>query len=196
MTNTGSHITTETGDKATPYDFGAGQVTIFGPSSPGLVYETNYMDYLNFLCYFGFTSDQVRKISNRIPQGFACPEQSNKGDISNINYPSISISNFNGEESRRVTRTVTNVASRLVGDEDSVYTVSIDAPKGLLVRVIPKRLHFRKIGDKLSYQVIFSSSIPTLKEDAFGSITWSNGMYSVRSPFAVTSKDDDSEDQR
>ncbi|ESQ34780.1 hypothetical protein EUTSA_v10006858mg [Eutrema salsugineum] len=192
-TNTGSHITTETGAKATPYDFGAGQVTIFGPSSPGLFYETNQTDYLNFLCYYGFNSDQVRKISNRKPQGFTCPEQSNRGDISNINYPSISISNFNGEESRRVRRRLTNVASRLIGDEDTVYTVSIDAPKGLRVRVTPRRLHFRKIGDTLSYQAIFSSSTSTLKEDAFGSITWSNGMYSVRSPFAVTSKADDSD---
>ncbi|CAL9215630.1 unnamed protein product [Arabidopsis halleri] len=192
-TNTGSHITTETGEKATPYDFGAGQVTIFGPSSPGLIYETTPMDYLNFLCYYGFTSDQIRKISNRITQGFACPEQSNKEDISNINYPSISISNFNGKESRRVSRTVTNVASRLIGDEDTVYTVSIDAPEGLLVRVRPRRLHFRKIGDKLSYQVIFSSTTSTiLKDDAFGSIRWSNGMYNVRSPFVLTSKGDDS----
>ncbi|KAF8113711.1 hypothetical protein N665_0046s0059 [Sinapis alba] len=190
MTNTGSHITTETGDKATPYDFGAGQVTIFGPSSPGLVYETNQTDYLYFLCYVDFTSVQIRKISNRIPQGFACPEKSNKGDISNINYPSISVSNFNGEESRRVSRRVTNVASRLIGEEDTVYNVSIDAPKGLQVRVIPRSLHFKKIGDTLSYQVIFSSSTSTLKEDAFGSITWSNGMYRVRSPFVVTTKAD------
>lgn len=196
MTNTGSHITTETGTKATPYDFGAGQVTLFGPSSPGLVYETNHMDYLYFLCYYGFSSDEIRRISNSMPQGFACPEQSSRGDISNINYPSISISNFSGEESRRVSRTVTNVASRLVGDEDTVYTVSIDAPEGLRVGVVPRRLHFTKVGDKLSYQVVFSSpSKSTLKEDAFGSITWSNGMYSVRSPFAVTSKADDMQDQ-
>ncbi|XP_056844515.1 subtilisin-like protease SBT5.1 isoform X1 [Raphanus sativus] len=190
MTNTGSHITTETGDKATPYDFGSGQVTIFGPSSPGLVYETNQIDYLNFLCYVGFTSVQIRKISNHIPQGFACPEKSNNRDISNINYPSISVSSFNGEERRRVIRTVTNVASRLIGDEDTVYNVSIDAPKGLRVRVIPTSLHFKKIGDALSYQVIFSSSTSTLKEDAFGSITWSNGICRVRSPFVVTSKAD------
>ncbi|CAF1982366.1 BnaCnng55400D [Brassica napus] len=190
ITNTGSHITTETGDKATPYDFGAGQVTIFGPSSPGLVYETNQIDYLNFLCYVGFTYDQIRRISNRIPQGFACPEQSSKGDISDINYPSISVSNFNGEESRRVSRTVTNVASRLIGDEDTVYNVSINAPKGLRVRVIPRSLQFKNIGDTLRYQVIFSSSTSTLKEDAFGSITWSNGMHRVRSPFVVTSKAD------
>ena len=190
ITNTGSHITTETGDKATPYDFGAGQVTIFGPSSPRLVYETNQIDYLNFLCYVGFTYDQIRRISNRIPQGFACPQQSSKGDISDINYPSISVSNFNGEESRRVRRTVTNVASRLIGEEDTVYNVSINAPKGLRVRVIPRSLHFKNIGDTLRYQVIFSSSTSTLKEDAFGSITWSNGMYRVRSPFVVTSKAD------
>ncbi|EOA37398.1 hypothetical protein CARUB_v10011271mg [Capsella rubella] len=193
MTNLGTHITTEAGAKATPYDFGAGQVTIFGPSSPGLVYETNHMDYLNFLCYFGYTTDQIRKISKRIPNGYACPEQSSREDISNINYPSISISNFNGQESRRVRRTVTNVASRLIGDEDTIYTVSIDSPEGLLVRVIPRRLHFRKIGDKLNYQVIFSSTTSsTLKEDAFGSVTWSNGMFSVRSPFVVSSKGDDS----
>uniref|UniRef100_M4D6V7 Subtilisin-like protease fibronectin type-III domain-containing protein n=1 Tax=Brassica campestris TaxID=3711 RepID=M4D6V7_BRACM len=190
ITNTGSHITTETGDKATPYDFGAGQVTIFGPSSPGLVYETNQIDYLNFLCYVGFTYDQIKRISTRIPQGFACPVQSSKGDISDINYPSISVSNFNGEESRRVSRTVTNVASRLIGEEDTVYNVSINAPKGLRVRVIPRSLHFKNIGDTLRYQVIFSSSTSTLKEDAFGSITWSNGMYRVRSPFVVTSKAD------
>ncbi|XP_010477248.1 PREDICTED: subtilisin-like protease SBT5.1 [Camelina sativa] len=191
MTNSGTHITTEAGAKATPYDFGAGQVTIFGPSSPGLVYETNHMDYLNFLCYFGYTSNQIRKISKRIPKGYVCPEQSNRADISNINYPSISISNFNGKARRTVSRTVTNVASRLIGDEDTIYTVSIDAPEGLQVRVRPRRLHFRKIGDKLSYQVIFSSTTSsTLKEDVFGSITWSNGMYSVRSPFVVTSRED------
>ncbi|CAN7050698.1 unnamed protein product, partial [Brassica rapa subsp. trilocularis] len=97
-------------------------------------------------------------------------------------------SNFNGEESRRVL--VTSVASRLTGD-DTVDNVSINAPKGLRVRVIPTSLHFKKkIGDTLSYQVIFSSSTSTLKEDAFGSITWSNGMYRVRSPFVVTSKAD------
>ncbi|CAF2162970.1 unnamed protein product [Brassica rapa] len=86
-------------------------------------------------------------------------------------------------------RTVTSVASRLTGD-DTVYNVSINAPKGLRVRVIPRSLHFKNIGDTLRYQVIFSSSTSTLKEDAFGSITWSNGMYRVRSPFVVTSKAD------
>ncbi|CAN6874076.1 unnamed protein product [Brassica oleracea var. botrytis] len=55
---------------------------------------------------------------------------------------------------------------------------------------MPRRVHFKKIGDKLSYQVKFSSSTSTLKEDAFGSVTWSNGMHRVRSPFLVTSKTD------
>ncbi|KAL0699752.1 hypothetical protein Bca4012_055874 [Brassica carinata] len=99
-------------------------------------------------------------------------------------------SNFNGEESRRVSRRMTNVASRVIGEEDTVYNVTIDAPKGLRVRVIPRSLHFKKIGDTQSYQVIFSSSTSTVNEDAFGSITWSNGMHRVRSPFVVTSKAD------
>ena len=84
---------------------------------------------------------------------------------------------------------MTSVASRLTGD-DTVDNVSINASKGLRVRVMPRRVHFKKIGDKLSYQVKFSSSTSTLKEDAFGSVTWSNGMHRVRSPFVVTSKTD------
>lgn len=55
------HITTETGDKAIPYNSGAGQFTLFGPWSPGVVYETIQTDYLSFLCYYGFTSVHIRK---------------------------------------------------------------------------------------------------------------------------------------
>ena len=43
-------ITTEKGTAATPYDFGAGELSITEPLQPGLVYETTAIDYLNFLC--------------------------------------------------------------------------------------------------------------------------------------------------
>ena len=80
-------------------------------------------------------------------------------------------------------RTLTNVAE----DAKTVYTVSIDAPAGLDVQVVPDKLQFTNNGEKSSYQVSFSATNP-LKEDLFGSITWSNGKYKVRSPFAVSSK--------
>ncbi|TXG52014.1 hypothetical protein EZV62_021183 [Acer yangbiense] len=174
-------ITTDSGSIATPYDFGAGEISPTAPLQPGLVYETDIVDYLNFLCYSGYNISNIKVIATTIPKNFTCPEESSIDLISNINYPSISISGF--KESRTVTRTATNVA----GDGESSYVVSTDAPKGISVKVIPDKLQFSKNGQKLSYQVTFSSTGSSLKEDLFGSITWSNGKYKVRIPFVVSS---------
>ncbi|KAE8057284.1 hypothetical protein FH972_013987 [Carpinus fangiana] len=181
-------IRTDSGSIATPYDYGAGEVTTSEPLQPGLVYETSTIDYLNYLCYSGRTTSAIVGIVKTVPDGFACPKDSNSDYISNINYPSIAISKFNGKDNKNVSRTVTNVA----GDGVSVYTVSVDAPGGVNVKVIPEKLQFTKNNEKLSYQVVFSSSSATqLKEDVFGSITWSNGKYKVRSPFVLSSKSSD-----
>ncbi|MBA0836857.1 hypothetical protein Goarm_009049 [Gossypium armourianum] len=181
-------ITTEKGTAATPYDFGAGEVSTTGPLQPGLVYETTAIDYLNFLCYHGYNIATIKIMANTIPDGFTCPEESSIDLISNINYPSIAISNFDEKAGRRVNRTLANVAGNAkMEDAKTVYNISIDAPAGLDVQVVPDKLHFSKIDEKSSYQVSFSAANP-LKKDVFGSITWSNGRYKVRSTFALSSK--------
>ncbi|KAB2082362.1 hypothetical protein ES319_A05G192800v1 [Gossypium barbadense] len=181
-------ITTEKGTAATPYDFGAGEVITTGPLQPGLVYETTAIDYLNFLCYHGYNIATIKIMANTIPDGFTCPEESSIDLISNINYPSIAISNFDEKAGRRVNRTLTNVAGNVkMEDAKTVYNISIDAPAGLDVQVVPDKLHFSKFDEKLSYQVNFSAANP-LKKDVFGSITWSNGKYKVRNTFAISSK--------
>ncbi|KAE8674610.1 hypothetical protein F3Y22_tig00111743pilonHSYRG00058 [Hibiscus syriacus] len=144
----------EKGTAATPYDFGAGEVSRTGPLEPGLVYETTAVDYLNFLCYHGYNITTIKNIAKTIPDGFTCPEESSIDLVSNINYPSIAISNFNENLGRKVNRTLTNV----VGDGKSVYTVSIDAPADLDAQVIPDKLQFTKNGDKSSYQVSISAT--------------------------------------
>ncbi|KAL2346225.1 hypothetical protein Fmac_000225 [Flemingia macrophylla] len=48
------------------------------------------------------------------------------------------------------------------------------APSEVNVKLIPDKLQFTKSSKKLSYQVIFSSTLTSLKEDLFGSITWCN----------------------
>lgn len=184
-------ITTDSGSIATPYDYGAGEVTTSGPLQPGLVYETSTTDYLNYLCYLGLDINGIKAIAKTIPNDFACPKDSNSDYVSNINYPSIAISKFDGTASKNISRTVTNVG----GDGKTVYAVSVDAPSGIVVKVIPDQLTFTKNNEKLSYQVIFSSSTATsLKEDVFGSITWNNGKFKVRSPFLVSSKSGDDDD--
>ncbi|KAL6216281.1 hypothetical protein ACLB2K_009504 [Fragaria x ananassa] len=182
INNLKTPITTDSSSIATPYDYGAGQVTSTGPLHPGLVYETDTINYLNYLCYYGFDTSKVKTIARTIPIGFACPKDSKADYISNINYPSIAISKFNGKESRNISRKVTNVA----GDGEMVFTANVDAPRGLSVKVIPDKLIFSKDNQKLSYQVVFSATTPVPKEDMFGSLTWSNGQYKVRSPFVVS----------
>ncbi|XP_050938655.1 subtilisin-like protease SBT5.1 [Cucumis melo] len=142
--NLGSPMTLDTGSVATPYDYGAVEISTNGALQPGLVYETNY--------------------------------------ISNMNYPTIAVSELKGKESKKVIRTVTNVG----GNGETVYTVSVDAPEEVEVKVIPEKLKFAKNNEKQSYQVVFTPS--TLKERVFGSITWTNGKHRVRSPFVVTSE--------
>ncbi|KHN09070.1 CO(2)-response secreted protease-like [Glycine soja] len=174
-------ITTESGSVATPYDYGAGEMTTSEPLQPGLVYETSSVDYLNFLCYIGFNVTTVKVISKTVPRNFNCPKDLSSDHISNINYPSIAI-NFSGKRAVNLSRTVTNVGE----DDETVYSPIVDAPSGVHVTLTPNKLRFTKSSKKLSYRVIFSSTLTSLKEDLFGSITWSNGKYMVRSPFVLT----------
>ncbi|KAE8736156.1 putative Basic-leucine zipper transcription factor family protein [Hibiscus syriacus] len=103
-------IMTQKSTAATPYDFGAGEVSTTGPLQPGLVYETTTIDYLNFLCYHGYNTSTLKSMACTIPDGFTCPKGSSIDLISNINYPSISISYFDEKAGRKVIRTLTNVA--------------------------------------------------------------------------------------
>ncbi|KAL8245784.1 hypothetical protein R6Q59_007000 [Mikania micrantha] len=173
-------ITTNFGSIATPYDFGAGEVTS-SPLQPGLVYETETIHYLNFLCNIGYSVATIKQIASTVPPDFTCPLNPIQNSVSNMNYPSIAISKFDGTESR-VSRTVTNVE-----DGDAIYTASVEAPTGLEVKLTPNKLEFTENTKKLTYEVIFRSD-GKLGEDHFGSITWSNEKYKVRSPFVVSSK--------
>ncbi|XP_058780809.1 CO(2)-response secreted protease-like [Vicia villosa] len=174
-------ITTDLGSVSTPYDYGAGEITLNRSFHPGLVYETSTIDYLNYLCHMGYNTTTIKVIARTIPDSFSCPKDSNPDHISNINYPSIAISNFIGKESVNVSRTVTNVGEKY----ETVYSAIIDAPSEVKVQLIPEKLNFTKNSKKLSYQVIFSSTLTSLKGDLFGSITWDDGNYKVRSPFVL-----------
>lgn len=172
-------ITTSSGLLATPYEYGAGEVSTSKAAQPGLVYENENFDYLFFLCNFGYNLSTIKLIAANIPDGFSCPENSNEDLISNMNYPSIAITGLSG--SKTVTRTVTNV-----GGVETVYGATVDAPDGVNVKVVPDKLQFTKDKTKQTYQVTFTPVGSSSMGDMFGSITWSNGNYDVRSPFVVS----------
>ncbi|CAL1355520.1 unnamed protein product [Linum trigynum] len=101
LNNDKSPITTHSGATATPFDYGAGEMSPTAPLQPGLVYETTTVDYLNFLCYHGYNTNTIKLIAKSIPPNFACPNNSTPDLISDINYPSIS-AKLNKKQSRNV----------------------------------------------------------------------------------------------
>lgn len=173
-------ITTVKGSRATPYDIGAGEISLSSPQQPGLVYETEPIDYIQFLCNIGYDMAKIKNVSSSVPKDFSCSNSSSSDGVSNMNYPSIAISGLIEKESKTVNRTVTNV-----GEEESSYTAFVEAPAGLHIEVVPNKLDFTKNVKKLSFQVTFELSVAS-RQDLFGSITWSNDKYEVRSPFVVS----------
>ncbi|XP_010266013.1 PREDICTED: CO(2)-response secreted protease-like [Nelumbo nucifera] len=177
-------ITIDSGSMATPYDYGAGEVSPSGSLEPGLVYETDTNDYLQFLCNYGYSISKIKLIASTLPEGFECPKDSSADLVSNLNYPSIAISGFKGKEGKKVNRTVTNVGT----EDESEYVATVNPPPGVDVQVIPEKLRFTKNIKKISYQATFSSSASSpVKGDSFGSITWTNGKYKVKTPLVVSS---------
>ncbi|KAL8514799.1 hypothetical protein ACS0TY_013762 [Phlomoides rotata] len=177
-------ITTNIGSTATPYDIGAGEISVSGPLQPGLVYDTEVVDYLHFLCNIGYNIDRIKNIASSLPSNFSCPSTSGPHLISDMNYPSITVSGLQPSESRAVSRTVSNV-----GDEDSSYTAVVESPSNLQVEVVPNKLEFSKSVTKLGFQVWFNLSAAS-PEDLFGSITWTNDKFMVRSPFVVSNTEE------
>ncbi len=97
-------------------------------------------------------------------------------DRSDLNYPSITVGELAG--SQTITRTVTATSA-------GTYNVSVDAPTGITTVVSPTTLTLAE-GASASYTVTFTrTAAAPLDTYAFGSLTWSDGTHSVRSPLTV-----------
>eukprot|EP00268_Persea_americana_P052589 TRINITY_DN5896_c2_g1_i1.p1 TRINITY_DN5896_c2_g1~~TRINITY_DN5896_c2_g1_i1.p1 ORF type:complete len:776 (-),score=95.66 TRINITY_DN5896_c2_g1_i1:137-2464(-) len=177
LNNMGEPVTNSSNNYASPHEMGAGEINPLRALYPGLVYDTTTNDYLNFLCYYGYKEHIIGNISG---SNFNCPKTSSENLISNLNYPSISITNLASRRSAvTIARTVTNV-----GPTDSVYVAMIDTPVDLAVKVSPVRLVFSKHSARASFSVTFRSN-GAKKGYHFGSITWSDSTHFVRTVFAV-----------
>ncbi|XAR51085.1 Cucumisin [Bertholletia excelsa] len=163
---------------STPFAHGAGHVDPQRAISPGLVYDITTEDYIAFLCSLDYTPEHVQSIVKR-PNVTCSRKLSNPGQL---NYPSFLVQ-FGKSRVVRYTRELTNV-----GPAGSTYEVTVDGPPSVSVTVNPRTLVFGNTGDKLRYTVTFvskrgSGSDPSLSNE-FGSLSWNNAQYKVRSPIA------------
>ncbi|MGW8226301.1 MAG: S8 family serine peptidase [Anaerolineales bacterium] len=155
---------------ADPFDMGAGHLNPNPALDPGLVYDVGFLDYLAFLCGNNPANIGQGTCNALASLGFSL-------DPSELNLASIGIAELAGFET--VTRTVKNVGPA------GTYEVSVSAPPGIVVAVSPSSLTLAE-DESASYEVTFTATgAATLGQWAFGSLTWSHGPHSVRSPIAV-----------
>jgi hypothetical protein len=150
-----------------PFDFGGGHIQPLPANDPGLVYDADIVDYFQFLCGAGELA----------PTSGICVTFGSI-DPSDLNLATIGIGELAGAQV--VTRRVTNV-----DDTAATYTPTVDPPEG--VTAVPSDASLTLApGETVEYTITFTTTpAATLDEWAFGSITWSDGTHSVRSPIAV-----------
>ncbi|KAH9313983.1 hypothetical protein KI387_022610, partial [Taxus chinensis] len=165
------------GKPANPFDFGAGHVNPVQAMNPGLIYDAGPADYVVFLCSLGYTEKNIRVIVSSAELNITCPE--NVSSASDVNYPSIAVSNL--ESTTTIKRTVTNV-----GPEDNcVFKALVLSPPGVEVIVKPEILVFRPHIRSVTFSVTLK---PVKHSDGvynFGALIWFNGNHYVQSPIAV-----------
>ena len=156
---------------ADPFDFGGGHIVPNAAVDPGLVYDAGFLDYLAYLC--GANPENINPLTCALLESLGYSL-----DPSNLNYPSIAVAEVAG--SKTVQRTVTSVT-----DGTATYNVSVAAPLGMTVTVSPSTITLAE-GESATYEVTFTTETSATPDEwAFGALTWSDGVRSVRSPIAV-----------
>ncbi|KAA8550925.1 hypothetical protein F0562_002609 [Nyssa sinensis] len=165
---------------ADPFDIGAGHIDPMKAMEPGLIYDMKTSDYIIFLCNIGYTQDQIRNmviLSPGTDTDTSCPEGHKTN--TNINYPSITVSNL--QSTMTIRRTVRNVSKK----KTAIYFVSVANPDGVEVVIWPRVLIFSCFTEEISYYVTLKPQKQSQGRYDFGEIVWSDGFHYVRSPLAV-----------
>jgi subtilisin family serine protease len=147
---------------------GAGHVQPNSAADPGLVYDSNFLDWLAFLC--GSTSG-VNPATCASLQGAGY-----SFDASDVNVPSIAIGDLAGIQT--VKRRVTNV-----GSSPATYDASVTG-SGFSAFVSPASLTLAP-GETKSFTVTFTRTTAALNAYVGGQLTWTDGTHDVRSPIVL-----------
>ncbi|KAK9153714.1 hypothetical protein Sjap_001194 [Stephania japonica] len=157
----------------TPFNYGSGHINPTAAVDPGLIYEYDSNDIIDFLCSTGAGPKNLKNLTG---EQLTCKKHPTPSY--NLNYPSIGVSNMKGHVS--VLRTVT-----YYGQGPTTYAPNVEKPEGVEVAVKPNTLVFRKTGEKQSFKIDFIPYKTSNGNFVFGSLTWSNGIHRVRSPIAL-----------
>lgn len=148
-----------------PWSQGAGHAAPNLAADPGLVYDSNKVDWYRYLCGLGkLPASNVNCV--------------NFGQIQpyNLNLPSLTASDVLGKLT--LTRTVTNV-----GTETATYTAATRLD-GFDVVVSPASMTLQP-NEKKTFTVTLTNKTAAMGTWAYGHLTWSDGKHIVRSPLTA-----------
>ncbi|XP_027347404.1 subtilisin-like protease SBT3.5 [Abrus precatorius] len=158
--------------RANAFDYGSGFVNPARVLDPGLIYDSEPADFVAFLCSLGYDQRSLHLVTR---DNSTCDRAFSTA--SDLNYPSIAVPNL--KDNFSVTRIVTNV-----GKARSVYKAVVSSPPGINVTVVPNKLIFTRIGQKLMFTVNFKVTAPS-KGYVFGFLSWRTRRSQVTSPLVV-----------
>ncbi|KAJ0085207.1 hypothetical protein Patl1_08922 [Pistacia atlantica] len=169
--NTGAILKNEmAGFPATPIDFGAGHINPNKAMDPGLIYDLNFQDYVEFLCGLGYNDKQMKTVLRQ--SEWNCSQEPN----TDLNYPSF-ILLYNNETAKNFSRVVTNV-----GQEESAYRAILEFPTGMSISIEPSTLTFTQKYQKQDFvlSVEIDSEAPRM---IYGYVRWiDQHNHTVSSP--------------
>ena len=141
---------------------GAGHVQPNSALDPGVVYDSGYTDWLNFIC--------------GVQPGSFC-SAFNAIDPSDLNQASIAIGDMAGTQT--VTRTMRNVSGKAL-KLDAVMT----GMSGFAFEISPASVTI-PVGKSATYTVKFTRTSAPLNGYTGGQLTWTGDGYRARSPVVV-----------
>ncbi|OMO74668.1 hypothetical protein COLO4_26541 [Corchorus olitorius] len=159
---------------ATPFDYGAGHINPNKAMDPGLIYDMDTQDYIDFLCSLGYTDTEMKAVLRQ--SQWNCTQK----EITDLNYPSF-VAIFGNEPNfpkvMNFSRVVTNV-----GDDQSIYQTEVGNSMGLTIKVEPSTLTFSKKYQKLSF-VVSVEIDETAPQQGYGYLKWIDQRnHTVSSP--------------
>ena len=171
----------KTKDSYGEFAYGSGHVNPVNAVNPGLVYEADQRDYIQFLCSIGYNEYNVRLISG---DNSSCPEGSEKQSPKDLNYPSMTAQVSKDLEAFTVRfhRRVKNV-----GFSNSTYKAEISPKSTLDIQVVPAVLSFTSLNEEKSFDVIVKCNGVSDNSMVSASLVWSDGTHLVRSPIVLHS---------
>ncbi len=161
----GNPISNDTGSPGSPFGYGAGLMQARPSLEPGLVYDSSYAEWLQFVCGSGLVGSTSAFCAN------------GKIDPSDLNYPTIAIGDLAGRQTVR--RNVTNVTKKA-----ETYVASVEGLAGLGVTVTPRVITVQP-GSVASFTVTFEQQTAPLDQYSFGKLTWMSPKHTVSSVLAI-----------